>query len=620
MKRLLPLVLLLFALAFADDDTKNPWEMHLEGNSFFRTYQLEESLGMPEEFGNMDTTKQNFLMRLAEEELIRIYYGSGFFSAKVTLAIERDTTKDEHPRVFTFFIEEGTRYRFQEISIRVTDLPLEEQVDFSKTDFGEGDLYEQDAFADNLQRISNAYQEKGYLHATVSYMEILDTLNHFVNVDVYVEAGAQVKMGDIQSMAERSTNKRQRERGLSDTAWLNSLWNIPQGEILNGKQSSSFKSKLFSTQLFTQVKMQDSLREDGLSDMHLYVQERVPGEMRYGIFYEQLYGFGASITGRHKNVGGRFHEVGAGATIAQNKQEIALVYAHPLLFGTRIQFIPTAIRFENTLSFNHEKTNPPAYPDSVEERYEIINRGNLTFGLSKNIRFRGTIDTRYVDKNEERLFKFKVETAFTFDFTDDQFNPTKGIRIMPTVGAGTNLDADIRNPTLIGTPYTYGELTTNLYFPILGPLYGALSGSCGKFFNKAIEDDARYFYQGGSSSVRGYRFRSIYASYETEEDGETVINTGLTPMYLRLNQELRFTIPIRGWTHWQLVQFFDWARIMDEESVYESSEEASLGLGIRYRWQFLTFRLDYAFKKTFTDFGPESFAWGRFAFDLSHAF
>lgn len=121
----------------------------------------------------------------------------------------------------------------------------------------------------------------------------------------------------------------------------------------------------------------------------------------------------------------------------------------------------------------------------------------------------------------------------------------------------------------------------------------------------------------------GYRFRSIYASYESQdEDGETIINTGLTPMYYRFNQEIRWTLPWKSARRWQIVQFFDWAKVMDEEAdLYEEEADASLGLGLRYHWQFLTFRLDYAFKKTFLNWdGMESFAWGRFAFDLSHAF
>ena len=420
------------------------------------------------------------------------------------------------------------------------------------------------------------------------------------------------------------------EAGLSDTAWLSSLWKTPKGEIINGNQFNSFKSKLLSTQLFTQIKLTDSLRADGLSDIHLNVTERVPGEARYGLFYEEMYGFGAIAYAKHKNFFGTFNEFSTSFQIAQNKQEISLGYANPLLFGTSFSFIPTAIRLEDRLSFNHEKTAPPAYPDSVEERYEIINRGDLTFGITDHIRFRGTLDTRFVSKNGSDMYKVKGEIALTFDYTDDYFNPTKGVRVAPTVGAGTNLNADLEKLTMIGNPYTYGEATVNLYHPLFWTFYGALSGSVGKFFEKALEDDARVFYQGGSRSVRGYRFRSIFASYEsytssTDDDGneviDTVINTGLTPMYFRVNEEIRWTLPWKGWKHWQIVQFYDWTRVMDNErDVYKETAKEALGLGLRYRWQFLTFRLDYAFKKNLSDWSPEGFAWGRFAFDLSQTF
>ena len=135
----------------------------------------------------------------------------------------------------------------------------------------------------------------------------------------------------------------------------------------------------------------------------------MPGETRYGVFFEQIYGFGVSFLTKHKNFFGSFHEFGINTLIAQHKQELALIYANPLFLGTGIEFIPTAIRFENTLSLNHEKITPPAYPDSLEERYELINRANLTFGFSPNIRFRGTLDTRYIQKNDgNQLLQFSL--------------------------------------------------------------------------------------------------------------------------------------------------------------------------------------------------------------------
>lgn len=629
--KILILLACLIGICLAEEGIKHPWYMEFRGNNVFSNFQIEEQIDIPDEFGQLDTTKQDFLMRLSIENLKALYYSRGYFSLEMNLDIRREhISQDSVQRGYIIFINEGERYRFGGTKIIVPDTNALE-IKTTSLETSKDNYYSQDDISKDMQTIVDVYRQEGFLHTQVSSVEMLDTVNKKIYVEMNVRPGAKVIMGNIRSTTARVQDRGNRgeksEEGLTDTAWLSSLWRIPKGETIDGKQYNSFKNKLFSTQLFTQIRLEDSLRTDGLSDVHLNVTERVPGDARYGFFYEETYEFGAQAYARHKNFFGRFNEFSTNFQIAQHKQEISAGYANPLLFGTSFPMIPTAIRFEDRLTFNHEKIHPPAYPDSIEERYEVINRGDLTFGITQHIRFRGTFDTRYVDKNDERLFKFKTEVALTFDYTDDYFNPTKGIRFAPTTGVGTNWKGGLESPHMIGNPYTYAEATTNLYFPLFWTFYGALSGSCGRFFNKAIEDDARVFYQGGSRSVRGYRFRSIYASYtstETDKNGKEkeVINTALTPQYVRLNQEIRWTIPVRSWRKWQIVQFFDWAKVTDaDDGLYEEEEDASFGFGLRYRWQFLTFRLDYAFKKQFQDMSlSEPFARGRFAFDLSHTF
>ena len=643
---LLICALLFFSsLAFADTDEKSPWSVKISGNKVFSKFQLNEQLDIPDEFAQLDTIKQDFLMRLSTENVKALYYSRGYYSLDLKLDIQREPLSDNKvQRNYFITVSEGECYKFNDAKIISTgDEPI--PIELTSLKIMKHRYYNQEDISEDLQEIQTAYRKQGNLHVYISSEEHVDTTAKQVNVVINVTPGPKVLMGNIITTTQRTKNKFEKksepEPGLTNTSWLSSLWRIPKGQIIDGNQYFNFKSKLYSTQLFTQVKLNDELRDDGLSDIHLDVVERVPGETRYGFFFEEIYGFGALAYADHKNFFGKFHEFSTSVQIAQHKQEISFGYANPLLFGTSFTFIPTAIRFVDRVSFNHEKINPPAYPDSIEERYEIINRGDLTFGITNNIKFRGTIDTRYVNKNEDKLFKLKGEIGLTFDYTDDYFNPTKGIRVMPLAGLGTNFSG--KEDYKDGHVYTYGEATANVYWPLFWTFYGALSGSVGKFFNTAIEDDARVFYQGGSRSVRGYRFRSIYASYTTttteqvtkkQDDGteitedvtKDVINTALTPMYFRVNEEIRWTFPWKSLRAWQIVQFFDWARVVDcKDDSYEDAQEGSLGLGIRYRWQFLTFRLDYAIVTGITSYNEDKknsmkFKWGRFAFDLSQAF
>ena len=643
---LLICALLFFSsLAFADTDEKSPWSVKISGNKVFSKFQLNEQLDIPDEFAQLDTIKQDFLMRLSTENVKALYYSRGYYSLDLKLDIQREPlSNNKVQRNYFITVSEGECYKFNDAKIISTgDEPI--PIELTSLKIMKHRYYNQEDISEDLQEIQTAYRKQGNLHVYISSEEHVDTTAKQVNVVINVIPGPKVLMGNIITTTQRTKNKFEKksepEPGLTNTSWLSSLWRIPKGQIIDGNQYFNFKSKLYSTQLFTQVKLNDELRDDGLSDIHLDVVERVPGETRYGFFFEEIYGFGALAYADHKNFFGKFHEFSTSVQIAQHKQEISFGYANPLLFGTSFTFIPTAIRFVDRVSFNHEKINPPAYPDSIEERYEIINRGDLTFGITNNIKFRGTIDTRYVNKNEDKLFKLKGEIGLTFDYTDDYFNPTKGIRVMPLAGLGTNFSG--KEDYKDGHVYTYGEATANVYWPLFWTFYGALSGSVGKFFNTAIEDDARVFYQGGSRSVRGYRFRSIYASYTTttteqvtkkQDDGteitedvtKDVINTALTPMYFRVNEEIRWTFPWKSLRAWQIVQFFDWARVVDcKDDSYEDAQEGSLGLGIRYRWQFLTFRLDYAIVTGITSYNEDKknsmkFKWGRFAFDLSQAF
>ena len=655
---LLICALLFFSsLAFADDDDKNPWSVNISGNKVFSKFQLNEQLDIPDEFGQLDTIKQDFLMRLSSENVRALYYSRGYYSLDLKLVIQREPLSNGNiQRNYYISVSEGVCYRFNDAKIISSgDEPI--PIDLSSLKITKHQYYNQEDLSEDLQEIQKAYRKQGNLHVYISSEEHVDTTAKCVNVIINVNPGPKVLMGNIITTTQRVMNKNEKktepEQGLSDTAWLSSLWRIKKGDVIDGNQYFNFKSKLYSTQLFTQVKLNDELREDGLSDVHLDVIERVPGETRYGFFFEEVYGFGALAYADHKNFFGKFNEFSANIQIAQHKQEITLGYANPLFLGTSFTFIPTAIRFVDRLSFNHEKINPPAYPDSVEERYEIINRGDLTFGITDNIKFRSSIDTRYVNKNNDMLFKFKGEIGLTFDYTNDYFNPTKGFRVMPTVGIGTNFNVKSDNSDNSnnedGLIYTYSEATVNIYVPLFWTLYGALSGSVGGFFSKAIEDDARMFYQGGSRSVRGYRFRSVFASYTTkdtvtvkdkngEESSEIKdnIHTALTPMYFRINEELRWTLPWKSLRSWQIVQFFDMTKVMDlRDDIYENGQEASLGLGIRYQWQFLTFRLDYAIAKGLmtnencsdsestncrNNRKKKGFDWNRIAFDLSQAF
>ena len=627
MKRFILLLISFLCYTWANPSPPNRYSISIYGETVYSEDFLRVQLDLPEEFTHLKPDRRDFIIKLAKGNLETFYQSNGYFNSKVQLKMSHQYLGDTLAQHYVFTIHEGEKFRFHKIKLTLPPDALN-LVDESELETPSDQFYNPSIISDDIQTIRTLYRRNGFLHVSVDHIERIDTTAHQVDVQFFIDPKAQVKMGKFQSIAFRSGRSSVTDSGLtpglSDTEWLNELWTIPEGQVIDGKYYSDFRSKLFSTQLFSQVRLEDTLRPDqsGLSNITLTVMERVPGETRYGAFYEETYGFGVSSFSRHKNLYGAFNEGSFSVMIAQNRQELMIGYANPLLFGTAVSFIPTAIRFDDRIYFDHEIIPAPTNADSLVERYSIENRGDLTFGLARNIRVRNTYDASYIRKESNNLFKLKGEVGLDFDFTDNSYDPTLGLRFAPTVGVGGKLEASEATAIAVGNVYTYTNLASALYLPIFKNLLSAVGLSYGKVYDQATEDDAQLFYQGGGRSVRGFRFRSIYPKKITPSpiEGEPdVISAGLSPEYLRINQEFRVILPWKPLRNFQVVEFMDWTRIQDASAEYQPNESMGVGMGLRYKWQFLTIRLDYTLQKEFQTIDPEPFSFSRITFDLSQA-
>ena len=618
-------------LLFAKVAVSSSWKLHITGAKVYSERFLIEQLDLPAEMDVISPERRNFIIKLAKGNLDDFYQSNGYFSESISLTVNEEIIDSVRVETYLFDVYEGERYRFGDATIEFSAGP-DSLIGTDNLSVPKGGFYNPEQISNDQKEIRNIYHKNGYLHITIDHLEYIDTTEKKVNVRYFVDPRNQVLMGNFKSRIFRSGFKpgqTEPEIGLSDTAWFNKLWKIPRNSIIDGQYYFSFRTKLFSTQLFSQIQLEDTLQENGLSDITLTAYERVPGEAKYGFFFEEVYGFGLSLSSLHRNLFGSFHELGVGATLAENRQELSLNYAHPLLFGTSISWIPTAIRLDEKIIFNHEKLPAPIDLDSLVERWEVINRASLTFGLSNNIRFRNMFDFRFSRIAGEDYFKIKAETGLIFDFTDNSYDPIKGFRWVPNFGIGGELrnesfydDEGIKKITSfwkisMERIYTYVDASAFVYFPIFSNLLNALAFSYGNIFRKASPDDAAIFYQGGGRTLRGYRFRSVFPYKINPKDSTLLLST--SPQYYRINEELRIIPPWKKLQNFQLVQFTDWVHVSDLDRSFNSAQEMSLGLGLRYKWQFLTIRLDYALKTKFEDFKLDKFNFSHFVFDLSQA-
>ena len=118
-KKLISLLLLFFVFAQADENVKHPWYTDFYGNQLFSKFVLDEQLDIPEEFGQLDTTKQDFMMLLSSENIKSLYYSRGYFSLEMKMDIKREYySLDSMQRGYLFTIKEGDRYKFNGVTIK----------------------------------------------------------------------------------------------------------------------------------------------------------------------------------------------------------------------------------------------------------------------------------------------------------------------------------------------------------------------------------------------------------------------------------------------------------------------------------------------------------------------
>lgn len=586
------------------------------GNQNFSDKKLTNQLDLPENLDTLDDQSTFNYLNLAKYNLEVLYENAGYFSYDIKLS--RDKVL---PDRFIYEIFEGTRYIYEEVQIvdKSKNLEVDYPIDFPiPLESKSGQFYDGEKLSDDLAKIIFEFKDRGYLEVQIFQSLLLDEEKSTIKATFEAFPGPQIRFNQLEISTRRKRVKGQATNiGLSSQAYLKSLWSVPQGEIIRGDYWVDFRQNLLSTGIYSSVQLKakpisvlDTLSNsvDTLYNVQLSLVERTPGSYQGNIFYEQLLGFGVSLTAKHKNVNGGLNEVSLGGALAQNRKQVSAGYGHPFLFKT-------PYRFSSQITLRQDSLPDPTEPEGIDYRREIISSSTVSRKFNENVRFLTLGDLRQVNRifEDEVKVKLRIEPSLQLQFTDKLTDPTLGSKFRFAVGNGGTFKMEER--------FFYTQVESDFYLPLGNRLFWAGSADWGKFFQTGDRDDAKLFYLGGFRSIRGYGARSIAPFKDSTyvQNGDTVnVVAGPSPEFLRLSNEFRYN------TAWlpglQVVQFTDWGKILDLSKSYRKDQQMAVGLGVRWQISLLTLRLDYTLKKDFfKPFEVEDWELGRISFDLSQA-
>ncbi len=530
-----------------------------------------------------------------------LYGESGYLDAAFKVAQpQRGGLDSDH---VALIIREGRRYAFGSVTVTTTDGSWP-RIDTAGVDSRYGRAFARDLIFNDRRSILNVYGMAGFLHAKSTEQITVDTAGKTVALEFQVDPGPAVIFDTLMIRDVREGDSSSAP-GITRPSRLRGIFGMRRGDTLSVAALGNFERKLKSTRTFNYVRLKDSL---GLasgrgSALILNTEEKVPGELDAGLFFETQYGAGVSGNWSHGNIQGMLHEGRLGGSLAQRKQSLYAGYSSPLFFGTSLRFDDDFVT--NWYQDSPLRQNARAYNGD----FDITNSAKISRALATWLRAVSTGEltgkSEKLDTNRtERTFNLNFINSGFFSFVNDPVNPIQGIRFSLTWGNGGSFlnDAGYIQSPLSGR-HNWLEVESAYYYPLFERLNLALRLDGGRFFAPGNINSERFFL-GGPRSVRSYGWRKLCP--EKDLTTGVCLTDGVMPEYILTSFEVRIT-PFspgivnpegswRGLLGMQLVPFVDFGTVWQVgRSPTESGMGRAIGMGLRYSLlSIFNLRLDYA--------------------------
>jgi outer membrane protein insertion porin family len=573
------------------------------------------------------------------ERIIDYYQDRGFMYAKVG-ATQKKFTDDKTGIMLDITIEEGTQFRLGKYDIIFKDdieKPFSEEKIRSMLQLSEGDIFSKSLFAEDLDAIREAYNEKGYILAQViPDPPKYDSEKGIVEIALNISEGSIISIGDVDINGLEKTKEPVIRRE------LNRL-DIKTGEPYNVESLRLARQKIYTIGSFIRgvdFKLRQGTDEDQ-KDLVVNIIE-TPQTGMFSLFggYGSEGGILGGLEVGNNNLFGKAYQVHVKGELGQRQRKTGEIsFRTPWIFND-----PTSLSLSlysrqqlRRLYYNRLYSQYSNYDDwYTDKRYG----GSITLGrpITKNIE----TSLRFRDENVYLEFptlltgeeaksdwsETRSITAFvsrdTRDYRMSLFNPISGsYNSFSYEYAGGYLGAENQFQKYTFDTNWFRETLKNFILAAhfqAGYIRSNIWNNEGKLdVNKIWTLSSDRYYLGGIDTmypVRGYENWSILP----EAKGKVDPNFGGNKMYY-LNLEYRY--PVRD--NLTLLAFYDMGQTWNEDTTNifkEFSPRKSVGVGVRFELPAmgLIMRLEYGYGFDREDDYGNPKPGGKFHFSLGPAF
>lgn len=475
--------------------------------------------------------------------LHKFYFHKGYADFQV-LSANSNLSPDRKSFYLTYTVSEGARYKIGDIKVVSNIRNLSNDELRGLVPLSKGDWFDGDALQEGVDALNKRATNLGYAFATVNPVVEPDTKNHTLNITLNVINGPRVWIQRIDVTGNTRTEDKVIRRELT----------VAEGDAYNQSKIDQSTQNLKNLGFFKDQKITTSPGSTPQQVvLNTAVQEQATGQFSLGGGYSTSLGALVNTGLSQNNFLGTGINASINAMVAQRGTQINLGMTDPYFLDRNLiagwDLFRTVTNSYTSSSQNYSYSESTIGGDlRLGYRFNQNVRQTFTYTISQRNIYdipTGSSANIYIQNEAGKSSLSQISQTLTFDYVDDDQNPTSGLLI--------DLTTDLAG---LGGDAKYYRLSPDIaYYIPLEHLLGSktwvlkISGSAGylgdmRGYRDKIED--RFFL--GGDNLRGFADGGVGPySQEVRNSAGTITSQGgqVGGRYMwTQSTELHFPLPV----------------------------------------------------------------------------
>lgn len=502
------------------------------------------------------------------EAMKSFYINSGYLDFKVE-KIKTELSENKQSIDINIQIIEGEEYKIG--TIQFTGDLLNQSISDLKAllTISEGNVFKRKKVIESVQAITDVFADQGYAFATVNPVSSEDSKKHTIDLNIKISLNKKVYINRITIIGNTRTQDGVIRREIG----------INEGGLYSNTELDESIKKIKRLGFFSDVKM-EVLKLKGFKDkidLHFSVEETKTGTFSVGISHSNSSGVSFNVGIKEKNFLGTGNTLNAALSQSEAVQEASFYFVdpyftqdkHSISYGVFTKSLDGASLDVSSYKID-EIGGSLGYGIPTTESTRI----NADLALSSRDIVCGTTfaGSGYEPTQCSNGDKTEIKTNLNWSFNSlDDYN-------FPTEGQKTRVSADVALP-IADFRYIKFDANHDSYHPLPNDLVFKVNADIGLargYGNKELPFFKRY-HSGGSSSVRGFNFNSLGATYANgkAKGGELSLLAGTA-----IISPLKF---IKDSDNMRMSAFIDAGGVNEKISTF-TLDEIRASAGVAFSW------------------------------------